>query len=65
MAIAPQQAAQNNDASTKELFVSAFRAVSAEEIQTLTASHGISSSGVKVQRSTRTASKDFVGNVYR
>jgi len=45
-ATAPQQVAQNNDASTKELFVNAFQAMFAEkEIQTLAVSHGISSSG--------------------
>jgi len=38
------QATQNNDESTKELFVNAFWSMFAEEMETLATSHGISSS---------------------
>jgi len=45
MVAAPrQQVAQNNDSSTKELFVSTFWSMFAEEIEALATTHGISSS---------------------
>jgi len=43
--VTTQQASQNNKASAKELFVSAFWAMFAEEIGAPTTSHGISASG--------------------
>jgi len=43
--VTAQQTTQNNDASTKELFVNAFRSMFAEEMESSATPHGISASG--------------------